>query len=133
MKRSKFNMEDPELRSVTFKLNPDFSQSGGGINLDVSDAIDIERLDDNNAFVNYAIRVFDEDFSSDKPFFIEVVYGAMFNWNEMSENQVKSLLENNAPAILLGYIRPMVSMLSGNAGFPPLHLPLFNLQGKRSE
>ncbi len=128
MRKSDFQMSNPVLRDVIFKVNNDFVSSESALQISISDAKDIIRNGENSAAVSYSVRVFDEEFKSEAPFFIEVSYSAVFKWLDLRENEIEDILNHNAPAILLGYIRPLIAQLSGNAGFPPLHLPLLNLQ-----
>jgi len=129
MRKSNFQMNNPTLQNVVFKLNNQFESEEGAVQLAISDAKNITKNAENSATVNYSVRVFDEDFKLGGPFFIEVSYSANFRWSDLNEDEIDSLLNHNAPAILLGYIRPLIAQLSSNAGFPPLHLPLLNLQG----
>jgi len=128
MRKSSFQMNDPVLLNVVFKVNNDFEASDSVLNLVISDAKDISYHAENVANVSYSVRVFDENFESGAPFFIEVSYSAVFSWSDLEADEVETLLNHNAPAILLGYVRPLIAHLSSNAGFPPLHLPLLNLQ-----
>ena len=128
MQKSDFQMNTPVLRNLIFKVNDDFVPSGSPLQIVISDAKDIIRNGENSATVSYSVRVFEEELKAEVPFFIEVSYSAVFKWSDLGEDEIVDLLNHNAPAILLGYIRPLVAQLSGNAGFPPLHLPLLNLQ-----
>lgn len=129
MLKSNFQMNNPILQNVVLKLNDKFESSEGAVQLVISDAKNVNRNSENTANVSYSIRVFDEEFKSGGPFFIEVSYSADFRWSDLDEKDIENLLNHNAPAILLGYIRPLIAQLSSGAGFPPLHLPLLNLQG----
>ena len=128
MRKSNFQMSNPVLKKVVLEINNEFLPSEDSMNLRISDAKNITHNDENSATVSYAIRVFDEKFEFGAPFFIEVAYSAEFRWSKLELDEVDSLLNQNAPAILLGYIRPLVAQLTVSAGFPPLHIPLLNLQ-----
>ena len=128
MRKSNFQMKSPILQNVVFKVNDEFKTSEDAVELSISDAKNVIRNSENIATVSYSVKVFDEELKSEEPFFIEVSYAADFRWSGLEENEIDDLLNHNAPAILLGYIRPLIAQLSSNAGFPPLHLPLMNLQ-----
>ena len=49
---------------------------------------------------------------------------AEFSWEEeLEEKLVKSLLNSNASAALLSYIRPIVSMITMSTRYPALNIP----------
>ena len=48
----------------------------------------------------------------------------IFNWKADEIDDI--LLEVNAPAVLIAYIRPIISQLTSFSGYPPLILPLIN-------
>lgn len=127
MRKSNFQMNTPILQNLIIKINDNFHPSSDNLTLNISDSKKIIRNSNTSAIVNYTVKVFDSNFNSNIPFFIEISYSGEFVWSMLDESEIQILLENNAPAILLGYIRPLISQLTGNAGFPPLHLPLFNL------
>ena len=50
-----------------------------------------------------------------------------FKWSEnVDEKTLDILLNSNAPAILLSYIRPYISTITSGAGYPALILPLID-------
>ncbi len=128
MRRSGFQMKTPILKSVSMKVNDDFIPSESDIELALSDEKFIDKISETNAIVTYSIKVFNEEFTEKIPFYMEVSYSAEFLWSEINGDDLDALLNQNAPAILLGYIRPIILELSTNSGFPPLHLPLMNFQ-----
>ncbi len=127
MRESSFQMQDPFLVEVVMKVNSEFQFPDEGLGLDISDHKKINK-EKNVATVVYSVKVFEENFDSNIPFFIKISYSARFIWDDLKDEEVDDLLEVNAPAILLGYIRPIVLQLTAYAGFPPLHLPLINFQ-----
>lgn len=52
---------------------------------------------------------------------------AKFLWEgDLEEKVVKSLLKSNAPAALLSYIRPIVSMMTMSSKYPALNIPFID-------
>ena len=54
------------------------------------------------------------DYSTEKnddiPFYIKAIEGANFRWNdELDDNMIDRLLNQNAPSLLLSYLRPIAS------------------------
>lgn len=112
-------MKNPILQNVILKLNDEFEPSEGIVKLAISDAKDVNQHSENTATVSYSVRIFDEDFKFGGPFFIEVSYSADFSWSDLNEKDIENLLWHNAPAILLGYVRPLIAQLSSSTGFSP--------------
>lgn len=53
--------------------------------------------------------------------------GANFMWEEaIGEERAKQLLNINAPAVLLSYIRPMVSSMTNSSKYPALNIPFID-------
>ncbi|MCB5260067.1 MAG: protein-export chaperone SecB [Candidatus Cloacimonetes bacterium] len=58
----------------------------------------------------------------------EITYIGMFSYIEGSENMsMEDFLANNAPALLMPYIRESLSSLSAKAGLPVVYLPPINI------
>ena len=73
--------------------------------------------------------------SSVSPFTIEAAIQSVFEWNaSLTDDQLDKLLSENAVALLISYLRPMISHMTVDAGFPPLILPFFDIrqQGNNS-
>ncbi len=64
----------------------------------------------------------------DSCFVAEVTMQSAFSWpEELTEQQVKNLLEINAPALLISYIRPIIVQLTSASPMPVYNLPFLNL------
>ncbi len=58
------------------------------------------------------------------PYFAEVEMGANFFWDErLDETFRNEILNMRAPALLYGYIRPAISVLTGYSAFPSFNMP----------
>ena len=56
-----------------------------------------------------------------------MVLSAQFIWNDVyDENTLKDLLSINAPALLLGYARPMIASITNMSPYPSFNLPFYN-------
>ncbi|MBE6022246.1 MAG: hypothetical protein E7231_03300 [Cellulosilyticum sp.] len=124
MKRSVLKFENPELKKLEFYINDQFD-SPEGINLKISSQTRIHKEDD-YAIVELEVMVFEKG-DNRYPFNIDICMAGNFRWNqEVTEETLEQLLKCNAPAILLGYIRPYISSVTTGAGYPPLILPLMD-------
>ena len=66
-------------------------------------------------------------YKENQPFSILVKMSANFSWGEnLEEKLVKSLLKSNAPAALLSYIRPIVSMMTMSSKYSALNIPFID-------
>lgn len=58
------------------------------------------------------------------PYFAEVEMGSNFFWDErLDETFRNDILELRAPALLYGYIRPVMAMLTGYSVFSSFNMP----------
>ena len=124
MKKSKFQFTDPELEKLEFDINTAY-------NADKFDGIVLEshtqvkRNDSNEAYIALTLRIGGNE--ENQPFSILVKMSANFSWEEnLEEKLVKSLLKSNAPAALLSYIRPIVSMMTMSSRYPALNIPFID-------
>lgn len=123
-------MSLPQLLEVTYMVNEGFKDSheSDSIKLEVNSVTAVQMLTDGSgAKIIFSLKIFDQEKLLEVPFFIQVRMQGFFRWDEsMDKEAYKKLLRTNAPAILLSYIRPIVSQLTSSSGYPPLILPLIN-------
>ena len=122
MKESFFQFSDPQLVDISFHINENFDQ-------DLFEGFSIEshvhrsNLKNNKeALVNLELKIGDE--TEHYPFNITIVMSGHFICNK--ENFMDKLIETNAPALLLSYARPIVSLITSQAGYPAFNLPFMN-------
>ena len=65
------------------------------------------------------------DYSTEKnddiPFYIKAIEGANFRWNdELDDNMIDRLLNQNAPSLLLSYLRPIVAQVTSASKYGTL-------------
>ncbi len=63
------------------------------------------------------------------PFFISVTEGAKFKWGETVDCKADTLLNQNAPALLLGYVRPLIATITAASPFDAYHIPFIDFTG----
>lgn len=124
MNNSKFQFMDPELESMNFSVNPNFMEekySGIGMESD----IDAQFLGNNKAKVSLTVSIGGKEVS--QPFDIYVKMSAYFKWtDEISLDKAKKLLNINAPAVLLSYIRPIVASATNSSRYQVLNIPFID-------
>lgn len=129
MKESVFQFTNPELVNIEFFGNQDFNEElFEGIIIDNHVSISIIDEDNNEAHVTLNLIVGDKTEKS--PFYLSVTMSADFMYEEENKEKFHQLLETNAPALLLSYARPIVSMITAQSGYPTLNLPFMNFMDK---
>ena len=124
MNKSKFQFSNPELEKVQFQVNDSFKREEcDGISMQSNTEIKV--LDGNEAYVALTLYVGDE--SEGQPFNILIKMSAKFHWDESIDGEkAKKLLNINAPAALLSYIRPIISGMTGSSKYPALNIPFID-------
>ena len=122
MKESFFQFRDPQLVNLEFVINEGFNEelfTGFSIESEIHNGI-IEK--DKEALVTLRLKIGDK---SDKyPFYILVTMSGDFMCDK--KEFFEKLLQTNAPALLLSYARPIISLITAQAGFPSFNLPFMN-------
>lgn len=128
MEKSGLQCKNPRLVDVEFKINRDFdNQDDESINIKTEFHVNIDKIEEKSeAIVELTVIIGSKDHS--QPFYISATEGALFRWSEDLNERESILLEQNAPAILLGYIRSIVSMLTAVSPFEAYDIPLINFK-----
>lgn len=125
MKKSKLQFKNPRLKKLSFEVNDNFNKDEK-IELDIHSKTNINRIG-NKANVSLTLNIFKKEDFEKVPFFIEIEMSGEFRWpEELEEGLLNILLNSNAPAILLSYIRPYISTVTSGSGYPALILPLID-------
>lgn len=121
MKASSFQFSNPYLKELNFQENPDFDPS---CKFEMNHTIDVHVNREENASVAGVdlILTINED-SNPAPFQLKIKMFSLFQWEDLDDETVNVLLKNNAPALLLAYIRPIISSITSSSQFPTYNLP----------
>ena len=122
MKESFFQFSDPQLVKLNFQINEDFDEqlfTGFSIESEVHIGI-IEQ--GKEALVSLQLMIGNS--SANYPFQILIVMSGNFTCDK--EDYFDKLLNTNAPALLLSYTRPIISLITAQAGYPSFQLPFMN-------
>lgn len=128
MKQSNFKFSKPFVSKIDYSINKNFNFDN---TLSVSNVfeVSISRDEkDSKAMVDLGICIGEKDFDEAKPFYIDMIISAVFSWDEScyDEDTLNSLLSINAPALLLGYARPLIATITNMSPFPTYNLPFYN-------
>lgn len=125
IKNSKFKYKIPMLKNITFEINDEYNNEENIEDVIVYGDKKIQR-NDNDAVVSLELNIYEKD-NVAYPFFLSISMEGKFAWDEdINEEMVDVLLNENAPSVLVSFIRPYVMTLTAGAGFDSFILPLFD-------
>ena len=125
---SKFQFDRPILTKINFELSKDYDSSQNTSALmQIGIQANTTRSNDAPEAV-VAIIVTIGDKSPNSPFWIEAVESAKFHWDESLDSKtIDLLLGQNAPALLISYIRPTITLITAASPFNAFTLPFIDL------
>lgn len=126
MSKSNFQFNKPELEKILFNINDNFSEEKfDGIDLNATTSV--TRFNENNkAKIEFFLELGKDNEAS--PFHISVLMSSIFYWEEnIDEKMLDEFLKYNAPALLLSYIRPLVSNITSSSKYPQFDIPFLDL------
>ena len=122
---------EPIMTYNRFELNPNFKNDGQGLSAELHFHHTLNRLEgakEATVALRLQINQKQDERLEDAPFWLEVEYAAQFMWQEdMTPKEIEQLLRINASAVLIGYIRPMVSIMTSSSPLPTYNLPFINV------
>ena len=125
---SKFQFTNPALISMNYIVNSDFSiKNHSQINIKQKISVDVESYDGRNeTSVALQFELGEKD-SIECPFYLVAKEKASFRWDdELSSEQVRRLLNQNAPSLLLSYLRPIISQVTAMSPSGAFNIPFIN-------
>lgn len=128
--QSEFQFTNPLLTEMMFSVNKEYQDQQDDDSLDTLIEMNVSRpnvedCEDNTAFVFLSVSIGED--SPNFPYHMSVTMGANFRWSpSLSKEMVETLLSRNAPALLLGYIRPYVAQITEASPVGAVHLPFMN-------
>ncbi len=132
---SPFQFTQPLLTKVNFEMCS--LKEGASPSVDLHLCRNIINIEGKNqALVELIVQLNkkENEKKKDAHFVCEVAMQSMFSWSEeISEAQVRDLLEINAPATLLSYIRPIVAGLTNASPVPVYNIPYINMLSSREK
>ena len=123
VKESSLQFKRPRVKKFIFIENNDFKQEEFN-GFKINSSIDVYKSQDNNSAMVELTLMIGESVAT-VPFTVEAVIWSVFKWKDDMEN-IDRMLNQNAPALLLSYLRPIVSNAVSNAGMPPFDIPFMD-------
>ena len=128
---SAFQFSNPSLTKMEFCINEEFESSQDKeVKIAVNMVVQIDRsATDNNARVSLTLEIGKKD--SEDPFYVCATEMAEFRWSEALNNEmVEKMLNQNAPSLLLGYLRPIISQITAASPYNAYNLPFIDFSRK---
>lgn len=131
MKPSSFQFSNPVLVNMTFEANHNFKKNNeveipANVNVSVH-----ENKNATEAIVELTIEIGRKDDSS--PYFLSATEGAKFKWDEGAKAKKDSLLQQNAPALLLSYLRSIIASVTSASPFETFNIPFMDFTKKEEK
>lgn len=134
MKTSDFQFSTPLLSEFEFYINNEYDADGEEIDVSLKILVNKERVEEREAVVELTVEIGEKDDSA--PFYIKATEGALFKWKENAfngEHDIDNLLDINAPALLVSYLRPIVSGITAASKYPSYNIPFINFNEAKKE
>ena len=129
MKSSKFQFLNPYLEEVYFTINPEYAPDANEGEIEMQNSFNVQvaqSKSQNRANVKLTLETNAENEKA--PFKLRITMASDFEWEDMDEKTVESMLRMNAPALLMGYMRPIVANITNASSFTAYNLPFFNFK-----
>lgn len=129
MKPSKFQFLNPYLVEVNYVTNLDFISEKNDADVEMQNVFNVQvkkSKTENRANVELTLETNVENKKA--PFKLKIKVASDFKWEDLSDERVESMLNMNAPALLLGYMRPIVAGLTNSSSLPTYNLPFINFK-----
>ena len=127
MKESFFQLKEQNITNVEFIKNNLCNEHN--FKLEFKHNIKVTNINEREAVVSLEFSVFNKKLTEKIPFYINIKIEGIFIWKEINdEDLLNSLLYENAPAVLLSFIRSMISQITAYSGYPTLIIPLLNFK-----
>lgn len=128
MKKSNFQFKNPELTKLNFIVNDDFDKNNFQT-MKINSKIDIYANEEDGKSAKVSLKLVLGDDIENSPFYIEIAMSAVFIWNDIIDDEkLKIVLEENAPSLLLSYMRPIISNITSNSKYPTYNLPFIDMR-----
>lgn len=127
MQVSNFQYKNPHLKEIRYIENEQFNPKIQQVEFENNFNVKISLINANSAEVEFTLIL--QTLENDNgPFSLQICVAAEFEWNEelQDEDTIKSLLNLNAPALLLGFMRPIVANITNLSQFPVYNIPFID-------
>ena len=123
---SEFQFTNPILSKIEFLYNKEFNAWGDEVPIKMELSVKVSKGEDKNkAIVSLVCELGEKNNLS--PFWLLAEEEATFKWEEAIEQViVEKLLKQNAPSLLLSYLRPIVVQVTQASPCGAYNIPFMN-------
>lgn len=119
--QSRFKFKNPIIENVHFQKNLKFNQDEEVVDFLPNAEMNVEIVEGDKATAKLSFSIGQE--SKNPYFFFSAIASAEFKWEDMTTEEAKKQLHVSGAAVLISYIRPLLSSLTVQSGLPPYQLP----------
>ncbi len=127
---SSFQFTNPVLSNIEFSYNDAFNnQENKEVQISMNMSINIEKQENSNeALVGLTVTI---GGTNEDPFYVKATEKANFRWeSSLDDSVVEGLLNQNAPALLLSYLRPIIVQVTAASPISAYNIPFINFTRK---
>ena len=129
MKYSEFQFVQPLLTRASFAMLHVDGEANKKVSVNVKKNI-LYLAGENRAIVSVTVSLNQREKTKERrdvPFEAEVEMQSIFTWSKgLGKEKVDKYLNQNATALLVSYIRPIISVLTASSPLPAYNLPFIN-------
>ena len=125
-KESDFQFTNPVLTGLEYVITPDFDDNDNKtVQIGTNISVEVHKTGERTAVVKLIVEIGEK--SKDMPFWLKASEKANFRWNpEIDDDTSDVLLRQNAPSLLLGYLRVIVSQVTAVSVYGAYNIPFIN-------
>lgn len=129
---SAFQFTKPSLVGMEFAINQDFNNQGEQeVKINIGINVNTKR-NKAKTEAEVTIEVVLGGREGKDPYFIKASESARFRWkDEIEEDMVEKLLNQNASALLISYLRPMITQVTAASPYGAYDIPFIDFTKKR--
>lgn len=124
---SAFQFTNPSLIELEYGINEGyFCDENKEVNISINMSVKVEKKDVcNEARVSLTVELGGK--GEELPFYVTAAEAASFRWKEnLDQEKIDKLLNQNAPSLLLSYLRPIISQITAASPFGIFNIPFMN-------
>ncbi len=127
---SAFQFTNPVLTELEYLLNPEFNpQKEEKVQIKMNISVKVDENTGNETLVRLKCEIGEKNASC--PYWIKAEEQARFRWDDSVEGELlDSLLNQNAPSLLISYLRPIIWQTTMASPYGAYNIPFVNFKKK---
>ena len=128
MKQSQFQFSKPTIENINYKIiNIDIETIKQNKAIPVKTTVDVKKSEsENKAIVKLNFYAQNTD---SFPFYIDITMSSQILWETADNtNFIDNILNYNVPAMILSYMRPIISSITSHSDYNSFDIPFLDLR-----